>query len=122
MGRKTELCTKSVLPQNIPPQQSVVNDCPWCTATYDTVGPGVTSLKYHQSSHSYEGQAEDSQIQESINNTMRHTDYLREAQNNTYCVTRTNVTLVRMKSNEGIVDSEDFPMNTNWKNMQPNKY
>ena len=28
-----------------------------------------------------------------------------------------------MKSNEGIVvDSEDFTMNTNWKNMQPNKY
>ena len=86
------------------------------------MGPGDTSLKYHKSSHRFDGHAEHSQIQESINNTMRHTDYMREDQNNTYSVARTNVTPVCMKSNKGIVFSEDFPTNTNCKNMQPNKY
>ena len=100
-----------------------MNDCPWCTATYDIVGPGVTSLKYHWSSHRHEGQAEDSQIQESINNTMQHTDDMREDQNNIYCIAGRNLTPERVKFTEGIVDSEDLtPMNTYWKNMQLNKY
>ena len=42
-----------------------------CTATYDTVGPGDTSLKNNLSSHRYAGHAEDSRIQESIDNIDR---------------------------------------------------
>ena len=41
------------------------------SATYDTVGPGDTSLKNNLSSHRYAGHAEDSQIQESRDNTDR---------------------------------------------------
>ena len=47
---------------------------------------------------------------------------MREDQNNIYCIAGRNITPERVKSTEGIVDSEDFPMNTDWKNMQLNKY
>ena len=93
------------------------------------MGPGVTSLKYHWSSHRHEGHAEDSRIQESINKTMRplvssdeNTDNMKEDQNDIYCIAGKYITPARAKYTEEIMDSEDFSLNTDWKNMQLNKY
>ena len=101
------------------------------------MGPGDTSLKYHWSSHRYDGHAEDDQIQESIKNTMRplvssneleklrkkeHTVYMKEDQNDFYCIAGKGITTARAKSTEEIADSEDFHLNTYWMNMQLNKY
>ena len=101
------------------------------------MGPGGTSLKYCWSSHRYDGHAEDDQIQESINNTMRpfvssdefeklkkkeYTVYMKEDQNDFYCIAGKSITPAHAKSTEEIADSEDFPLNTYWVNMQLNKY
>ena len=101
------------------------------------MGLGDTSLKYHKSSHSSEGQAENSQIQESINNTMRpcvssdefeklvkkeYTVNMKEDQNDFYYIAGKSITSARAKSTKENADSEDFSLNTYWENMQVNKY
>ena len=51
-----------------------------------------------------------------------HTDYMKEDQNDIYCIAGKNITPARAKSTEGFVDSEDFLVNTYWKSMKLNKY
>ena len=101
------------------------------------MGPGDTSLKYHMSSHRSDGHAEHSQIQESINNTMRpfarseefekmkekeYTVYMKEDQHDFYYISEESITSARAKSAEGYAKPEDFSLNTYWVNIQANKY
>ena len=56
-----------------------------------------------------------------LNNPKEHTDYMKEDQNDIYCIAGQNITPVHSKFIEGIVESEELPLNISWKTLQLNK-